>query len=155
LRRHPWEIIDLPPRGPSRVPRGADARGHNGAFFGEDYDLSQLPDPEDEPFDLGEPVDDEQGIQPSHVRHAPGGWVWILTQEDFAVWKSEEAKEKRKEERKKEQARRNRRAGILGAERRRWVWRNGKPAGRGGKGKKVVGATRRRDDRGRFLPRGA
>lgn len=107
-----------------------------------------MPNPDDGPLDIGELMfpDDEAGTPTTHVRVKKGGYVDIVSHADLAVEQSKEKRAKRRAER----ARKEMRRGIVGAARRRWVWKNGKPPSRGGKGKKIVGEKRRRDDRGRF-----
>ena len=153
---HPFRNTPLPPPSPRRVlrPRGDDARGHEGAQFGEEWDTSELPDPDDDPLELGELLypDDIAGNPTTHVRStAAGGYVDIIANEDYAKMQTDGAKTETKIKAKKEKAKRERRRLTLGAARRRWVWRNGKP---GGKGKGVAGPERRRDDKGRFLRKG-
>ena len=118
------------------------------------WDVSQLPDPDDEPFALGELMyaGEEAGTSITHVRStAAGGYVDILTRAEYAAMQTEEVKQERRKKAQKEKARRKRRELTVGAARRRWVWQNGKP---GGMGKGVGGPERRRDEKGRFVRQG-
>lgn len=88
---------------------------------------------------IGEPAQEEDENQVySHVRSTAGGYVnfWSMhdnqTRSEWVKWK-------------REQEKRRKRTTRVGGERRRWVYRNGRNAG------KQVGAQRRRDDRGRWV----
>jgi hypothetical protein len=97
------------------------------------------------PLSLGESeFPENEGNSTTHIRSISGGYVNIWTRGEWAS-RAEELK------RSRQRARRQKRNSRIGSERRRWVWRNGKPAGRGGKGKKKIGAQRRRDVNGRFV----
>jgi hypothetical protein len=86
-------------------------------------------------FDLG-PTKFYQPIT-SHFESHAGGYVNFYAR-GLEMARQEELR------RRRERMRRRRRNGGVGAERRRWVWRNGK----GGKGKR---RERTRDEKGRFI----
>lgn len=135
--RHPWLGIALPT---TSHRRGPTQEGHPNPSLGPSTDTSDVPT---FPY-LGAPLY-PKGDVTTHVRSKRGGYVnfWTHSQHKShaAYLKSKKAK-----------TRRAKMGGSrVGSERRRWVWRHGKPAGRGGKGKKVVGVERRRDTRGQFV----
>lgn len=134
---HPWLNHPLPSNDRTR---GPTQEGHPGAIHGDFVD-----DGDDIPsLSLGEvkfPDNNKDGT--THIRSISGGYVNIWTKKEWAS-RVEYLKWSR------QWTKRQQRNTRIGSERRRWVWRNGKPAGRGGKGKKT-GVDRRRDDKGRFV----
>jgi hypothetical protein len=145
-RQHPYLDVPLPPPTRRRRRPAAQQEGHSGAIafgFVDEEDLPAVPN--DLPS-LGEALypNDDFASMATHVRTTIGGEVHFLTRRDFA------AQVEYRKWAKKYSARKKRSAGA-GCERRRWVWKHGRPAGREGKGKKVAGEKRDRDERGRFI----
>lgn len=97
---------------------------------------------------IGEPTHPIHRANTSHVERREGGYTAIYSREGEVEHRAEREEELKK--RREERARRARRRGGVGAARRRWVWKHGKP---GGKGKGVSGPDWRRGKDGRFLAR--
>jgi hypothetical protein len=88
-------------------------------------------------LDIGAPALGLATALPAYFESNAGGYINFYP-------RSGEEERQAELRRERERILRRRRNGGVGAERRRWVWRNGK----GGKGKR---RERRRDENGRFV----